>query len=345
MEVMLPPYRDAVKCSAVVFVELWKDMHIADSRHRRRIRQLIEGYQKSRSKVYCSGKTLFSPLEAWSQDFEYHSNMSQSSEYARVKRGLMALEGETPQTIGLTTFTRPSRGDLVDTSQLYTQSQLPLSTFPRPPKSAHQRIGAYMDDHQTADCQNASWWYDIRGGRVHSGSSAAGSSRIHSTYRGCTLFEFPPPQRLSDKDQGLEQTLGAYLSLDCSQAWTTNERQQYHPEPLADSGSQLASHHFSGIQAHSQKYQFAAFTDFGESTSFRKGTSFSLAKTCCTAVTDTTNLDLLPHTDAKLVGKVIHPSAKVAEEKHTFLPSITSTCPKYFSFSSIQRPHVEYTDN
>ncbi|KAH9278069.1 hypothetical protein ECG_09403 [Echinococcus granulosus] len=122
------------------------------SRHRRRIRQLIEGYQKSRSKVYCSGKTLFSPLEAWSQDFEYHSNMSQSSEYARVKRGLMALEGETPQTIGLTTFTRPSRGDLVDTSQLYTQSQLPLSTFPRPPKSAHQRIGAYMDDHQS-ECQ------------------------------------------------------------------------------------------------------------------------------------------------------------------------------------------------
>ncbi|CDS43688.1 hypothetical protein EmuJ_001148100 [Echinococcus multilocularis] len=107
------------------------------SRHRRRIRQLMEGYRKSKSKVYCFEKTLFTPLEAWSQDLEYHSNMSQSSEYARVKRGSMALEGETPQTIGLTTFTRPSRGELVDTSQLYTQSQLPPSTFPRPPKSAH----------------------------------------------------------------------------------------------------------------------------------------------------------------------------------------------------------------
>uniref|UniRef100_A0A915F003 Uncharacterized protein n=1 Tax=Echinococcus canadensis TaxID=519352 RepID=A0A915F003_9CEST len=69
---------------------------------------------------------------------------------------------------------------------------------------------------------------------------------------------------------------------------------------------------------------------------FGKGTSFPLAKTCCTAVTDTT--------DAKLADKVIHPSAKVAEEKHTFLPSITSTCPKYF-FSSIQRPHNVLSTN
>lgn len=60
----------------------------------------------------------------------------------------MALEEYTPQPMGLTTFTRPSRGEATNTSQLYAQSHPPLSTFPRPPELVYQRVSAYINDHE-----------------------------------------------------------------------------------------------------------------------------------------------------------------------------------------------------
>ncbi|KAL5106798.1 hypothetical protein TcWFU_004622 [Taenia crassiceps] len=117
------------------------------SRHRKRLRQLMEAYQDSRSKVYRSEKMLFTPLEAWPQDMEYQGNTSQGSLYPRVKRVSMALEGETLQSMGLTTFNRPSSGEVSDTSQLYTQSQSSLSNFPRSPELVYQHASPCVANH------------------------------------------------------------------------------------------------------------------------------------------------------------------------------------------------------